>query len=295
MKQKHIPVLLEQVTALAGTLNSQSPKILDLTAGRGGHLRALMAMFPNGEFVALDQDPEAIAYLAQEFQVWIQNGQLQIIHGNFKNLGLIFQGQDKLFDFILADLGVSSPQLDNPERGFSFYHDGPLDMRMNPTEGMPASDVVNNWSEKDLVQLFQTLGEVRSPYRVVRAICEDRKSKPFLRTSQLSGLIERVDGWRKKNHHPATQYFMALRLWTNEELSVLPELVDSALERLSDQGIFCVITFHSTEDRIVKQKLKSSLEFGKLINKKVLQASRDEQRVNPRSRSAKLRSFLRVR
>lgn len=192
------------------------------------------------------------------------------------------------------DLGVSSPQLDDPERGFSFYHDGPLDMRMDPTQGTSAQEIVNTWTEVGLQRVFMELGEIPRPHRVVKAILQDRREKPFTTTSQLSQLIERVEGWRKKGRHPATQYFLALRLLVNEELDGLKESLPLLMEKaLRPGGRLLVITFHSLEDRIVKNIFKDRKDLGVPVNKKVIVPSREEILENPRSRSAKLRVFSR--
>jgi 16S rRNA (cytosine1402-N4)-methyltransferase len=194
---------------------------------------------------------------------------------------------------MLLDLGVSSPQLDVAERGFSFYHDGPLDMRMDQRREQSAADVVNNIDEDDLTELFKTLGEIPRPYKVVRAIVHDRKTEPFTTTRQLASMIERVEGWSRKGHHPATRYFMALRLYVNRELELLEQALPDLIAGLNDQGRLAVITFHSLEDRIVKNFFKTHAELGKPVNKKVIIAKWPERKSNPRARSAKLRVFQR--
>ena len=157
---------------------------------------------------------------------------------------------------------------------------------------LSAETIINSWPEEELVEVFKSYGEVRSPFRVVRAIVHDRQEKPFTTTKELSGLIERVDGWRKKGHHPATKYFLGLRLAVNRELEQLSESLPHMMEALNENGRLAVLTFHSLEDRIVKRIFKSS-ELGKPVNKKVIVATREEQQSNPRSRSAKLRVFQR--
>lgn len=286
----HIPVLLNEIkSTFQPFVGFSRPLYLDGTFGRGGHYKELKLLIPQLQTIAFDQDPEAIKYANKYFAKEIDSGELRIIHDNFIN----FQkyGIEKI-DMILLDLGVSSPQLDQPERGFSFYHQGPLDMRMNNSAGLTAADIIQNESEKELITLFQQLGEVRSPYRVVKAIMHDRESKPFLNTKDLSGLIERVDGWRRKGFHPATQYFMALRLAVNKELQVIKEVVPLLMEHLNSGGRMAVISFHSLEDRIIKNLFKDSLEKGSPLYKKVIQPSREEEVSNPRSRSSKLRIFV---
>lgn len=288
--QLHIPVLLNDIIGAAQAIENNVARVLDVTAGRGGHLAELMKLFPNAQFTALDQDRDALDWLQERFVTELSVGKLDLIHGNFRQIKSLVPATLR-YDFILADLGVSSPQLDQPERGFSFYNDGPLDMRMDQSRGETAQEIVASRSEDELIEIFQRLGEIQSPYRVVRAIVNDRKIKPFLRTIELSSLIERIDGWHKKGHHPATRYFLALRLLVNQELDLLPEGIASLIDILQNQGRLAVITFHSTEDRIVKNLFKDNLAQGKLVNKKVIQASWHEQKKNPRARSAKLRIF----
>lgn len=294
----HIPVLLNEILEFAKAPQSlqadPSFSYFDGTFGRGGHLRAIMDLHPEGKAIAFDQDPEAIEYANKNLSNWIESGKLKIFHRNFSE----FQPKEfSGFDFMLVDLGVSSPQLDQGERGFSFYHDGPLDMRMNHSSGFTAADVIAEYSEEELNHIFKTLGEIQRPYRVTRAIVHDRKEKPFTTTRELAGLIERVEGWRKKGFHPATQFFMALRLVVNKELEVVENSLENLVLGLKSKGLLAVLTFHSLEDRIVKNKFKefaNERELGNLINKKVIQATWAEAEQNARSRSAKLRLFQRA-
>ncbi|HPI39244.1 MAG TPA: 16S rRNA (cytosine(1402)-N(4))-methyltransferase RsmH [Pseudobdellovibrionaceae bacterium] len=286
----HIPIMVHEILEMFSHQGNQDLRYLDGTFGRGGHFSAIKQAYPGLHCEAFDQDEEAIQYAINNFSTEVQSGQLKIHHDNFSKIKCY---NLKEFDFILLDLGVSSPQLDQGERGFSFYHDGPLDMRMNQKQEFTAADIINEYSEEDLITVFQKYGEVRKPYRVVRAIVHDRKTKPYSRTREISELIARVDGWRIKGQHPATQYFMALRLHVNRELDVLSESLRSLMELLKPDGKMAVLTFHSLEDRIVKNIFKDSKDLGSLVNKKVIVASRDEALANPRSRSAKLRVFQR--
>ena len=285
----HKPVMIKEVIELLSKREQPGKKILDATFGRGGHTRAMLEQIPDCKVWALDQDIEAVRYAETEFADYISQGRLKIIHSNFTEFEE--KCEQKNFDGILVDLGVSSPQLDVAARGFSFYHEGPLDMRMDQSKGITAGDIVNTWSEKDLTAIFKELGEISNPDRVVRAIILDRKKKQFTNTRELSGMIERLCGWRKKGHHPATNFFLALRLSVNGELDMITEALPKMVKALNDQGRIVVLTFHSLEDRIVKYIFKGSLELGRLINKKVIVPSRDEILSNPRSRSAKLRAF----
>ncbi len=289
----HKPVLLNEVLQFCGEIHPK--RILDGTFGRGGHTRAMLSLPSSPKVIALDQDLDAVKYGRDTFSAEINAGNLQILHGSFHRLNDALGAEDPGFDAILLDLGVSSPQLDVAERGFSFYHDGPLDMRMNQAPGAPtAADIVNSWSEVELVDIFVRYGEIRRPQRVVRAIVQDRTTTPFTTTRQLAGLIERVEGWKRKGHHPATTYFLALRMTVNNELEGLSECIPDLMRALTEKGRLLVITFHSLEDRIIKYAFRES-DLGFPLFKKVIVPSREEQKENPRARSAKLRIFQRGR
>lgn len=284
----HKPVLLKEVLQFATEIEPST--ILDGTFGRGGHSRALLEACPKAKLTAIDQDRAAIDYGTREFGELIAAGRLSLRHFNFHRLA---EFSEKNFDVILLDLGVSSPQLDEAGRGFSFYHDGPLDMRMNQADEMTAADVINTWPEVELMSLFIKYGEIRRPHRVVRAIVNDRKETPFTTTRQLSSLIERIEGWQRKGHHPATRYFLALRMAVNNELAGLEACVPDLMRALSPRGRLIIITFHSLEDRIIKYAFRESQELGFPLVKKVIIPSREEESENPRARSAKLRIFQR--
>jgi 16S rRNA (cytosine1402-N4)-methyltransferase len=293
---QHQPVLLREVLLgltsnrvyldLSGSQGG-SLRYLDGTFGRGGHYQGLNKYFKNLRTLAFDQDIEASAKAKIKFKVEVDSGALELVHGNFSQF---LKEKDGTFDMILLDLGVSSPQLDEAARGFSFYQDGPLDMRMNQGQNVTAEVLINTLSEDDLVRVFKEYGEIFRPFRVVRAIVHDRKTKAFKTTQELAGLIERVDGWHRKGHHPATQYFMALRLAVNQELENLKEALPRLIDALNPGGRLAVISFHSLEDRIVKWVFKES-ELGEQIHKKVIEATEDEIKLNSRARSAKLRVF----
>jgi 16S rRNA (cytosine1402-N4)-methyltransferase len=287
----HKPVLLSEVLQFAA---GTDPKwILDATFGRGGHTRALMEAHPHAKVIALDQDAAAVEYAKTSFAAPIAAHRLLVEHFNFHNVAQLKDRPDEGFDVILLDLGVSSPQLDEPERGFSFYNDGPLDMRMNQGQDLTAAGVINSWPEVELNALFQKYGEIRRPQRVVRAIVNDRTDKPFQTTREVASLIERVDGWRKKGHHPATQYFLALRMAVNNELAGLESCIPDLMRALSAKGRLIIITFHSLEDRIIKYAFREAKELGFPLTKKVVIPSDEETETNPRARSSKLRVFQR--
>lgn len=287
----HIPVMLKEILSMFAPVQGRpEPRYFDGTFGRGGHLQALMQAEPTLRAVAMDRDLDAIAYGKSQFSEALETGRLQLVHGNYTDFSEFNLGE---FDFMLLDLGVSSPQLDEGQRGFSFYHEGPLDMRMNQSESLTAAQIIESYSEEELIQLFIDLGEISRPQRVVRAIVHDRKEKPFLTTKDLAGLIERVDGWHRKGHHPATQYFLALRMEVNQELTGVEKALKPLVLGLKPKGRLAVLTFHSLEDRIVKNVFKSLEDLGRPVNKKVLQPEWNEAKVNSRARSAKLRVFER--
>ena len=267
-----------------------SLRYFDGTTGRGGHLAALLEMAPMMEAICYDRDDAAIQYLSEKFAASISDGKVILKKLNFMT---DFETENEgKFDFVLLDLGVSSPQLDEPGRGFSFYHEGPLDMRMDRAQKFSAADILAESSDDELMELFKDYGEIKNPFRVVRAIVHDRKTTPFTTTTQLSGLIERVDGWKKKGHHPATNYFLALRLKVNEELDNLETGLRRVFSSLKPGGRLAVISFHSLEDRITKyifRELAEDENNAILVNRKVIIATDEEIEKNPRSRSAKLR------
>lgn len=295
----HIPVLLPEVLNFIKNSGLESGSYLDATFGRGGHALEINKLFKNLKIIAVDQDEEAIDYGKELFADKLQKEEILFIHSNFSKLADYRDAIDNFstengVSYILADLGVSSPQLDDAARGFSFYKDGPLDMRMDHTQDLTASEIVNEWSEDELINLFIEKGEVRRPQRVVEKIIAKRKLKKFERTDDLSYLIEDCMGWRKKGQHPATHYFLALRLEVNKELEVVENSIETLLDCLAPGGLLLVITFHSLEDRIVKYKFKELAETkGKILTKKVVQATWEDKKKNKRARSAKLRVFER--
>jgi 16S rRNA (cytosine1402-N4)-methyltransferase len=274
-----------------GSSDAGELRYLDGTFGRGGHLRALLEEYPQIKAVGLDRDIEAIEYGNRELKSWVESGRLRLVHGNYSEFESLDLG---LFNLMLLDLGVSSPQLDQGPRGFSFYHEGPLDMRMNQAETRTAANIIAEESEEELARIFQSYGEIQRPHRVIRAIIHDRKTKKFETTRDLAGLIERVDGWHRKGHHPATQYFQALRIEVNQELEHLEKSLKPLVLGLKPKGRLAVLTFHSLEDRIVKNIFKSFEDLGRPVNKKVVQPEWAEAKENSRARSAKLRVFERA-
>lgn len=304
----HTAVLLPQVLA---ALNIQAGgTYMDATFGRGGHAGAILEkLIANGRLICLDRDPAAVAVARARFST---DPRFSIFLAPFSSLAAVAdQVQPGLkFDGILFDLGVSSPQIDDAERGFSFMQDGPLDMRMTPGEGMSAADVVNGAPLADLIRIFREFGEERMAPRIARAIVADRETKPFERTLQLAEMIARVArsteaSGRPRHKHPATRVFQALRIYVNGELKELETALDAALARLAPHGRLAVISFHSLEDRMVKQfmrrhALADPMYAGlpdipqhaqpklRLVGKPI-EADANEISLNPRSRSAHLR------
>jgi 16S rRNA (cytosine1402-N4)-methyltransferase len=299
----HTAVLLPQVLA---ALNIRaSGTYLDATFGRGGHAGAIVEkLIADGRLLCLDRDSVAVAEAKERFAA---DPRVTIHRASFSALGACAdQVQPGLkFDGILFDLGVSSPQLDDPARGFSFMHDGPLDMRMSPGEGASAADVVNGASEAELIRIFREFGEEREAPRIARAIVADRRVRPFARTLELAELIARVARSRERNKHPATRVFQALRIHVNRELAELDAALDAALDRLAPHGRLAVISFHSLEDRMVKQfmrrhTLADPMYAGlpdippharpklRLVGKSI-EPGPEETARNPRARSAHLR------
>lgn len=292
MNEEHVPVLLNEVVASFAEIKSNAqPVYFDGTYGRGGHFREIMKKYSPRLAILTDQDTTAIAQAHEDWKTEIDAGQIQVFHQNFSEFA---EHNKQKLDMVLLDLGVSSPQLDQADRGFSFNKDGPLDMRMNQNAKLTAAQIINEFSPEDLTEIFKSYGEIFTSGRVVRAVVNDRVTKPFETTLQLAQLIERIDGWQKKGFHPATQYFMALRLVVNRELQVIEAALPQLIDQLQDGGRLSVITFHSLEDRLTKNIFKDS-ELGFLVNKKVIVPSDEECKMNPRARSAKLRIFQKGR
>jgi S-adenosyl-methyltransferase mraW len=306
---EHITVLLHE--AVDGLALKENGVYIDGTFGRGGHSRLILSkLSPNGRLIAIDRDPRAIAE-AQK----IQDPRFQIEHNSFSHIPEICEklGLVGKIDGILLDLGVSSPQLDEAERGFSFMQDGPLDMRMDTTQGLSAAEWLKQVCLEDLTWVLKTFGEERFAKRIATAIAEYNKNAlknggEFLsRTAQLAELISNAVPFKDKHKHPATRSFQAIRIFINAELDELESVLSTALEMLAPQGRLSVISFHSLEDRMVKHFMKKQSK-GEEIPKglplredqiqrnrklkiigKAIQPSDAEIQANPRARSAVLR------
>ncbi len=304
MEFSHISVLFDETIE---SLNIKSDGLyVDCTCGGAGHSRAILERIPDGALVAIDRDPDAIQVITERIG---GNPNVEIVNNNFNNIKDILNGRQA--DGILADLGVSSFQLDTPERGFSFHHDAPLDMRMSKT-GKSAYDVVNGYSEQELCNIITRYGEEKFARSIAKNIVKARETKPLETTLELAELIkDSVPAKYRRDGHPARKTFQAIRIEVNDELSTLSRAVDDMFHCLKVGGRLSIITFHSLEDRTVKEKFREFTvgctcpkEFpvcvcgntpeGKLVNKG-LSAKQSELDANNRSRSARLRTIERLK
>lgn len=248
---EHIPVMRDAV--LAGLAPRPAGRYLDGTFGRGGHARAILARLEAaGRLLVMDRDPEAIAHARRAFGA---DPRVAIQHANFCAMAEWDQARAGL-DGVLLDLGVSSPQLDDAARGFSFQSDAPLDMRMDPTTGESAADFLARADAREIADVLFRYGEERMSRRIARAIVARRAETPIATTRELAELVEHTLGRRERNKHPATRTFQALRLQVNDELGSLQRALPAAVEVLKPGGRLAVISFHSLEDRIVKQFIR---------------------------------------
>ena len=286
MEKLHIPVLLSEV--LAGLDPKSGESYLDLTAGYGGHASEILAVTQNyKDSVLVDRDEYAINHLKSIFP-----SELTILHQDFYSAVLQLFECGKTFDMILADFGVSSPQLDQGERGFSFKYDAPLDMRMDRRQQLTAADVINKYGERELAELFVKYGEEQEGTAKAFAMIIVHH-RPITTTKQLADLIQtRIHGYFK--HHPATKVFQAVRIEVNKELEQIEKTLPLLPKILNKNGRVGIITFHSLEDRLVKDYFKEAASHGEeseltIITKKPIIADNSELVINPRARSAKLR------
>lgn len=304
MSIPHASVLL---TELLQCFDGKSISVfVDATLGAGGHSEAILMAHPEIELlIGIDQDPIARGIAEKRLSPW--NHKVKIIPGNFSNIeNYLLQSNTPQLDGIIFDLGVSSMQLDLPEKGFSFMREGPLDMRMDPSNSLTAADIINTWSEQDLGRIFRDYGEEKQWRHVARCIVREREKMPINTTLELSEILQRHLSWNKKGIHPGTLVFQALRICVNNELEVVEQAIPIAIEHLAPGGRLAVISFHSLEDRIVKNAMRYAASDKEdtsgiggifldktpivhMITRKPIVPGEEEIEKNPRSRSAKLR------
>ncbi len=304
----HQPVLLKETI---NALNIRADGIyVDATFGRGGHSKAILdCLNERGRLLAFDQDPQAVAYGCKHFS---QEKRIEIIHCNFRQVAKMVaeRGWDKKIDGVLMDLGVSSPQLDDAARGFSFTRSGPLDMRMNTEEGESALQWLATVSLNDLTVVLKKYGEEKSARRIAQAIIKSRDDMEITDTKQLADIIVKAVPGYEKHKHPATRSFQAIRIFINKELQALEQGLQAAISVLAVDGRLAVISFHSLEDRMVKRFMRDMTSPPKMpaglpimntdsevpyrLAGKPIVANESEITKNPRARSARLRILERV-
>ncbi len=301
----HVPVLLSQV--MEGLRLKNDGTYLDGTFGRGGHAREMLKRLgPDGRLLLMDRDPEAIASALRSFA---SDPRVSIRQGNFAELADWPETETQL-DGVLLDLGVSSPQLDDAKRGFSFMADGPLDMRMDPGSGRSVAEFLSDADEETIAGVLWNYGDERRSRRIARAIGAARQTEALQTTSQLAELVAKTIGYGDKGRHPATRTFQALRIHVNDEMGALQRGLRAALARLKPGGRLAVISFHSLEDRAVKRFIKAQVEVP-IVRRGLPQPAQPESELiavgkaqfadeiettrNPRSRSAVLRVAEKVR
>lgn len=309
----HEPVLLQRCLEILGESIQGKPAVMiDGTLGLAGHSEAFLERFPQLTLIGIDRDPEALKLAEQRLVKFAER--IHLVHAVYDQIPEVLEelGFDGV-DAILLDLGVSSMQLDEPERGFAYSYDAPLDMRMDGSTGITAAEVVNTYSEAELARIFKTYGEERYAKPVARQIVDQRKTQPFATSTQLTGLIARVIPFipGKSSGHPAKRVFQALRIEVNRELEVLERTIPAAIEALNVGGRILVLAYQSLEDRIVKQALAASASSSapidlpielpehapilKLVVKGAELATESEIAQNPRAASVRLRAAEKIR
>lgn len=303
----HKAVLYDEV--IENIISKEDSIYLDCTLGGGGHSRGILENSTDKSIlIAIDQDQNAINYVKDNLKEY--ENKMKIFKNNFQNMDTVvyLAGYDKV-DRILMDIGVSSKQLDDVNRGFSYKYDAKLDMRMNIDQKLTAYEVINEYSEKELADIIYKYGEEPKARKIANYIVRAREKKVIETTVELSDIIIKAIG-KKMKKHPAKRTFQAIRIFVNNELEVLEKAIDKAMELLNNNGRLLIITFHSLEDRIVKEKFRyyenpctcpkdipicvcNKKSYGKIVNKKAIIAKKEELNDNNRSHSAKLRIFER--
>lgn len=310
INELHVPVMLERTLEILGeSLKSSGAVVVDCTLGLGGHSEAFLRAFPQLHLIAIDRDPQAIALAQERLAPYLDR--VDFVNTTYDNIDEAIEelGIDKV-DAVLLDLGVSSMQLDERERGFAYSYEAPLDMRMNGTDDKSAADVVNGYSEEELSRIFFEYGEERFSKQIAKAIVAAR---PLTTSTELAALIAKVVPFipGKSHGHPAKRVFQAIRIEVNRELEVLVDTMPRALDVLKVGGRILVLSYHSLEDRIVKRALVSAATSSapvdlpielpehaptlRLLVKGAEQASAEEIEVNPRSTSVRLRAAEKIR
>lgn len=309
MEFSHIPVLLKE--CIEGLNIKPEGIYVDGTMGGAGHSSEIVEKLnSNGKLIGIDRDQEALQTAKEKLKTY---SNITYVHGNHDDIQEILKNlQIPKVDGILLDLGVSSYQIDEKLRGFSYMQDSDLDMRMDQTQELTAKIVVNTYQEKELARILYEYGEEKFSRQIAKKICEERKEKEINTTFELVDIIQRALPYiDKKGGHPAKRTFQAIRIEVNDEITPLYETVKASIECLKPKGRLCIITFHSLEDRAVKNAYQDAVgkctcpkdfpycvcgveTMGKIINKKPIEASEQEKEINTRSRSAKLRIFEKI-
>jgi len=292
--QYHVPVMPDEAIKFLDL--SHGDLIVDATVGTGGHSEMILERIaPGGRLVGIDRDEDSLEVCRKRFEKF--KGSFELVHGSFSELDLILKNlKIKKIDGILFDLGISTFQLKNKDRGFSFLEEGPLDMRMDRSSYFSAYDVVNNLKEKEISDLLWAFGEERWHNRIAHIIVEQREKSPIATTTQLADIACRSVPLRYRHRHyrihPATRTFQAVRIAVNRELEILEAAVNKGIESLKSGGRICVISFHSLEDRIIKHTFRKASAGGliNILTPKPLTPAPGEVKTNPPSRSSKLRA-----
>lgn len=293
MRKFHIPVMVKEVL---GYLNLSPGKIIvDATIGTGGHSKEILEhILPEGRLIGIDRDQESLAVCRERLREY--GNSCEFVHGNFVDIDIILERLNiNQVDGILFDLGISSFQLEDPYRGFSFQQDGPLDMRLDRDSYISAYDLINNLNEEEISDLLWMFGQERWHNRIAHLVVEERETHPIATTQQLADIVFKAIPHRYRHRyyriHPATRTFQAVRIAVNRELEILETAINKAIASLGKKGKICVISFHSLEDRIVKHTFRNAAAQGQLniITPKPMMANPSEVEANPSSRSSKLR------
>ncbi len=294
----HTPVMLKEVLDYLNL--SPGKVIVDATTGTGGHSEAMLdRILPAGKLICVDRDQESLTVARQRLSRFQDS--CEFVHGNFSDIDTILASLNiKEVDAILFDLGISSFQLEDPHRGFSFQNEGPLDMRLDRNSYISAYDLVNNLNEDEISEMLWTFGQERWHNRIAHLVVEEREKHPIATTRELADIVEKAIPYRYRNRHyrihPATRTFQAVRIAVNRELETLEVAINKAILALGKEGRICVISFHSLEDRVVKHSFRNAQANGliQIITPKPQTPMRSEIGENPSSRSSKLRVAQRL-